>query len=314
MLFRSTVGADLDRVVLCALDEPIRSVNESTYRTELAAHQYRPEWTWVAEDDGEILARGVWWANADNTYPRALDCLWVDRRVADRIGLAAALLDAAHRAFAAAGAPRPPEFQLRLDNGWRDNASVVEAVAWRQSAAAQAGLSDELERLQFVWTPDAGLPGPARRLVFRPQPDDAAFLDVFGRVTVGSLDTTTTRNVAALGVEGAARDDLEFYSAMPGTRDWWRLAYTTDGQLVGFIIPWRNPYGPNVGYLGVLPEWRGRGYIDEMLGQITRFHAAAGAERITATTDLANVPMAAAFERAGYRNTEARMLLSAPVR
>jgi hypothetical protein len=43
-----------------------------------------------------------------------------------------------------------------------------------------------------------------------------------------------------------------------------------------------------------------------------RFHAAKGAHRITATSDMTNLPMAAAFERAGYRNYEVRLILSAP--
>ncbi|MFG3558636.1 GNAT family N-acetyltransferase [Micromonospora sp. NPDC047557] len=66
----------------------------------------------------------------------------------------------------------------------------------------------------------------------------------------------------------------------------------------------------NVGYLGVVPEFRGRGYVDEVLAEITRLHAANGESRITATTDMDNAPMAAAFGRAGYRNTEIRINLS----
>lgn len=67
-----------------------------------------------------------------------------------------------------------------------------------------------------------------------------------------------------------------------------------------------------MGYLGVLPELRGRGYVDDILGDITRFHAAEGADRITATTDVPNTPMAKAFERANYRMTEVRMVFKAP--
>ena len=49
-----------------------------------------------------------------------------------------------------------------------------------------------------------------------------------------------------------------------------------------------------------------------VLAEITRCHAEDGAERITATTDVGNQPMAAAFARAGYRNTESRLILAAP--
>ncbi|CAL8897854.1 hypothetical protein KVA01_17210 [Kocuria varians] len=76
---------------------------------------------------------------------------------------------------------------------------------------------------------------------------------------------------------------------------------------MGIAIPSVTPTNRNVGYLAVLPEHRGRGYVDDLLGFITAFHAASGADRITATTDAVNTPMAAAFERAGYQCTETRI-------
>ncbi len=79
-------------------------------------------------------------------------------------------------------------------------------------------------------------------------------------------------------------------------------------------VPSATPYHRNVGYLGVVPEQRGKGLIDEVLAEITRFHAAAGADRVTATTDTVNVPMAAAFDRAGYEVTEIRLVLEDPAR
>ncbi|GAA2868558.1 hypothetical protein GCM10020220_067420 [Nonomuraea rubra] len=66
--------------------------------------------------------------------------------------------------------------------------------------------------------------------------------------------------------------------------------------MAGMAIPSATPYSVNVGYLGVVPEFR-RGYVDEVLGEITRIHAGNGESRITATTDLGNAPMAAAFRR-----------------
>lgn len=62
----------------------------------------------------------------------------------------------------------------------------------------------------------------------------------------------------------------------------------------------------------MLPGHRGRGLVDDLLAEVTRFHADAGVPRITATTDRVNHPMAAAFDRAGYRVTEVRMVMEAP--
>jgi RimJ/RimL family protein N-acetyltransferase len=166
--------------------------------------------------------------------------------------------------------------------------------------------------LQYEWSPADGVPESSGRLVFRPEPDDAVMLEVFRRIAAGSLDAETRRNVAAVGATATARKELAFYLDAPGERGWWRLAYTPDGQLAGLAIPSATPYGPNVGYLGVLPELRGNGYVDDILAEVTRLHAERGAARITATTDLGNAPMAAAFGRAGYRNMQARIVLSPP--
>lgn len=312
MLFRSTVEADLDGLLACTVTEPVHWVSPDRYRTELARRQYRPEWTWVADDGGQLLARAVWWGDAAAEHPHALDCLYVHDSVRDRVSLAADLLLAAHEDFRYHGAGGMPDFLLDLPLGWRDDPAAAAAVDWRRRAAERAGLTDRLERLTYEWTPVAGVPEPSSRLVFTTAPDDAAMLDVFRRVAVGSLDVITRRYVDAHGVDAHARHDLELYARMPGDRSWWRLAHTRDGRLAGFTIPTRNPYGPVVGYLGVVPELRGQGYIDDLLAETTRVHGTAGAQRIVAMTDVGNRPMAAAFERGGYRNTATRLVLSAP--
>lgn len=184
-------------------------------------------------------------------------------------------------------------------------------MSWRVQAAAEAGLSEQLERLRYEWTPDGPAPRPTTRLCFR-DGDESEFLDLFQRCAVDTLDVTTRRSLAALGPAAQARDDYDFYLSCPWERGWWRIATTLDGEPVGFIIPSATPYARNVGYLGVLPDHRGRGLVDDLLAEVTRVHAEADAQRITATTDVTNVPMATAFDRAGYQVTETRLILEAP--
>ena len=54
----------------------------------------------------------------------------------------------------------------------------------------------------------------------------------------------------------------------------------------------------------MLPEHRGRGLIDGILTEGTRVLSEAGAPYIRASTDVGNVPMAAAFARGGYATFE----------
>lgn len=168
-----------------------------------------------------------------------------------------------------------------------------------------------VERLQYAWTPEDGLNEDIPSLTFRSGTDEE-FLDLFTQVAVGSLDVATTRGLTTMSPVEQARDDLDFYLSCPGEREWWRVALGIDGDPVGFAIPSATPYRRNVGYLGVLPAFRGRGLVDALLHEIMRFHAESGARRVAATTDVTNAPMAAALHRAHFTVTEIRLMLDAP--
>jgi len=72
---------------------------------------------------------------------------------------------------------------------------------------------------------------------------------------------------------------------------------------VGFVIPAHNGYNAIIAYLGVVPAHRGHGYIADILAEGTRVLAAQHVLLIKASTDMGNVPMAAAFHRAGWVTT-----------
>lgn len=292
------------------------------FRSGLATGSFRPAWIWLATDGGRCLVCALWWGSASGEHPLALDCLAAAPTDgteagppgADLATLAGSLLDAAHQQFRSGGMRSLPAYHLMLPPRWQEDATTRAQASWRRAAAAHAGLRSELERLRFEWTPDAGLPVRSARLRLRPEPDDEVFIEAFRRVAEGSLDATTAAGVLAKGADRQARDELAIYRGMPGDRSWWRLAYTPDGRLAGLAIPSRNDKGPVVGYLGVVPELRGHGYAGDLLAEITGFLAGQGAERIRADTDVGNRPMAAAFERAGYRNFAIRLVLFAPER
>lgn len=318
MLFRSTVESDLDRFLPLIVTDPAGLLTADLYMARLATGQYRLEWTWIAESacDGAPLAVAIWWGDPDGSRPGALDGVLVHHSAgstADRTVLAAALLTAAHEYYAGAGAAAPPDYHLLLPGDWHDRPEVVESVAWRQEAAKRAGLPVSLERLRFEWTPQAALPKPSGPLVFAPEPDDEVFVDLFRQVLADTLDATSRKEAERIGADRQARSDVAFYrDAMLGDRSWWRIARTPGGEVVGFGLPSRNHNSPVVGYLGVLPQHRGFGYVDEILREITRVLVnETDAQHIRADTDRANAPMAAAFRRAGYRDAGCRLVLSA---
>nr|WP_236667570.1 GNAT family N-acetyltransferase [Nonomuraea sp. K271] len=87
-------------------------------------------------------------------------------------------------------------------------------------------------------------------------------------------------------------DDLLSRKAKP---DWFVIGHLGDTP-VGLVAPDDH----SIAYIGVLPEHRGRGYVNDLLARGTRTLAEAGVPRIVAATDTANLPTAAAFLRAGY--------------
>lgn len=310
---RRGTATDLPRVGDLLPGPGVRPVTAERLVEELAAHRMRPEWTWLAETgDGCLLGRALFWGPGHARVPVAVDALDVVADVADRSAVAAAMLTDARRTLLEEGLDGLPEYLVRLPPDWREQPVVEAEVAWRVVAAGSAGLTMRNDRLQFEWRADAGTPPPAGRLGFR-EGTDEEFLDLFRRVAVDSLDVATQRALSVMDPAAQARDDFAFYLGAPGERSWWRVA--TEGAYgpVGFIVPSATPYARNVGYLGVLPEHRGRGLVAELLAEVVHSHVAAGADLITATTDTTNRPMAAAFRRAGFRVTESRVVLEESV-
>ncbi|NMG11546.1 hypothetical protein DP117_33695 [Brasilonema sp. UFV-L1] len=71
-------------------------------------------------------------------------------------------------------------------------------------------------------------------------------------------------------------------------------------------MPAENDGGPIIGYIGVVPEHRGKGYVNDLLQQGTLILKSNGAVRIRSDADTVNIPMVHAFQRAGYRQFASR--------
>ena len=263
------------------------------YGDRAARGEYRPEWTWIALRGRTVVARAAWWAGPDDDTPVVLD--WFD--FTDP-GAAVQLLRTA---------PLRTEYCLRLPAGWRDTPAVSQAAQARITTAQAAGLTLLVERYNYRWTPERGMPARPGRLEFRPEPDDAVILDVFRRVHKDSLDAHARRAITASGLDAAAQEDLDNLRWMPSPREWWRLACTPGGDLVGLTAPCRNYHDPVIGYIAVVPEHRGHGYAYDLLAEATHLLVGEGADRIVADTDVTNTPMAATFAKARYPVIEHRI-------
>lgn len=279
------------------------------YRALLATGEYRPEHTWVAIRDGVVVARACWWTGQEDKYPASLD--WIEAEPGpQQVELGTRLVLAAHQTMRNEEGARP-DCHLFLPPGWRDRPEVRPAAEARLQTAQNAGLTLFVERYSYAWSAERdGLPPRSDRLEFRPA-DDAEMLAALRQLLVGTLDAHDRRNIAAHGIDRAAELQLEGLHWFPSPREWWQLAHTKSGDLVGVIVPARNYSSPTIGYLGVVPGQRGHGYVNDLLAEMTwRLSEVAPGEDVGADTDFANVTMAKAFTRAGFRTTDEHLVLT----
>ncbi|MEU4694057.1 GNAT family N-acetyltransferase [Actinoplanes sp. NPDC023714] len=262
---------------------------------DLEAGRRRPEWLWLALRDDRVVARAAWWSRPGDEQPLLMDVFDIADEEAG-----VELLRAALPAIAPDGAT-PPEYLRYLPPGWRDDPEIRGANDLRMAALERTGAKLFVERLRLEWRPGTPIPGPGTRLTFRPVADADELIGLMTQVLDGSLDAYSraelTRMTAREAAEEQFKTELDRYAS---PHDWWRVAVARDGEPAGFVIPAHNGYNPIIAYLGVLPAFRGRGLIDDVLAEGTRVLAGEGVPRIRASTDVGNVPMAAAFARAGY--------------
>jgi RimJ/RimL family protein N-acetyltransferase len=271
-------------------------VLNSEIAADFTTGRRRPEWLWVALRGDRVVARAAWWSRPGDEHPLLMDVFDIDGDATDGVRLLEAALPAI--------VPQdqtPPEYGRFLPPDWREDPEVRRAVELRTGALEQTGAKLLVERLRLEWRPGTPIPAPSGRLRFRPVAGPDELIDLMTLVLDGSLDAHSrdelTRMTARESAEDQYRSELALYQS---PHDWWRIATLPDGTPANFVIPAHNGYNPIIAYLAVLPSMRGRGLIHDVLAEGTRILAAQDVPRIRAATDVGNVPMAAAFAKAGY--------------
>jgi RimJ/RimL family protein N-acetyltransferase len=220
------------------------------------------------------------------------------------VGIAARLLHTALAEVIPEGI-QPPYYLRFVDPGWRESPATRQATEDRMTAAAQTGARFFVERLRLEWRPGTPVPAPTGRVSFRPVTDPGELLALMTEVMDGTLDAHGRDDLTRTSPrEAAAKHYDEELALYASPRDWWRIAELPGSEPIGFVIPAHNGHNAIIAYLGVAPAYRGHGYIADILAEGTRVLAAQHVPLIKASTDLGNVPMAAAFHRAGWVTIE----------
>lgn len=308
------IAADELVAFLSLEPDPQRAADEAAYVDRMIrAGAMRREWCYLATDGDAVLGRFAFWSLPSIGTPISLVLLDVSAGVTplgERAAIASTLLG---RAVNDAIAGSPPEFGYVLDEPeqspqWQGRPE--ERVAWLEAAGFL------VVRSTSRWSFGGPAPSPGTRLTYRAYEEvgQAGFLAALELVSTDTLDERIEANRRRLGAAGEARETLQDLLALEATPGWWQLAYDAQGDLVGLVMPARTPSMTTIGYVGVVPAKRGQGYIDDLLAQGTWLLRRDVPElEVRADTDLANAPMAAAFERAGYSRFATRREFELPL-
>jgi RimJ/RimL family protein N-acetyltransferase len=263
------------------------------------AGSMRPEWCFVAEEGDLPVGRVAFWTLPGMEEPFALVLLDVDwagdypsvgKRLLGSVLDEAHLLGAGEIEHVVDDPPIRPQFQHHAN----ERIELLESVGFT--------LRRETSRFERHETE---LPAEPGRLSFRTLGEigEETFVEAMARVSEGTLDLEIREERRRLGAMRAAQEFFDDAQRVQHDPSWWRLAYTQNGELVGLVMPAEPPGFLTIFYVGVVPGMRGRGYVDDLLaaGTATLLEARSRSEKpLIADTDVANGPMAAAFERAGW--------------
>jgi len=309
MRTRPIRAGELDLFVEAAGQPDHRKETEQYLESMFAAGSMRPEWCFVIQEgEAPPLGRVAFWTLPGTEKPFALvllDVPWEGNHVGVGTRLLGDVSDEARRLGAEDiehvldAPPMQPQFQHHPEK----RVEVLEGAGF--------AFRRETDRFHRRGENPPAVPG---RLSFRTLEEvgEDAFVDAMRRVSEGTLDREIREERERRGPQGAARDFFEDARRVEHEPSWWRLAYVgPGGDLAGLVMAAEPPGFLTVFYVGVVPEMRGRGYVDDLLaaGTVTLLGARAkgGAEKpLRADTDAANAPMAAAFGRAGWERFAGR--------
>jgi RimJ/RimL family protein N-acetyltransferase len=268
----------------------------------IARGAMRPGWCLLAEHaDGRPFGRAAFRALPGQDRPAdlvLLDLAWRD----------AAAMAAGRRVLSAV-------LRVARDLGCEQIEHVLDTPAqwpqWQHEPARRMALLERcgfaLERETYRFEAPAELAGlpPATsspELVWRSLPEvgEDAFRIAIALVSAGSADRRTAASRRRLGADGQAAALFAHLRSFAHAPEWWELAFLPDGRLVGLVAPIRTAAHATIGYIGIVPELRGRHLVGALLARGSATLQRDDALLVRGDTDVRNTAMAQAFRRAGF--------------
>jgi RimJ/RimL family protein N-acetyltransferase len=258
-----------------------------------------PSQTFLAERDGRPVGRLVYVSTpAATILPNVLEALllglWLPWDQPDAVDIGRRLIVETLGAL--------PDGVLAVDA--HANPEYMPAAEFKRAVFEAAGMPLFQEKAGFLWRSSEPDPPPVRKPRLRFQSVEEvgqeSFARVMARSVVGTLDRQDRYYRELVGPEAWGREMLGYLQ--PEDASSWLLALDGDGDEVGYVLigGFDEPGRATIAHIGVVPESRGRGYVDELLQAGKAAARRRGFDRILSDVDVDNPPMLAAMERNGH--------------
>ncbi|MGW3604015.1 GNAT family N-acetyltransferase [Micromonospora sp. NPDC005161] len=285
-----------------------RNAATSTYLTDLLTKGCtRPEWCLVAEDGDRLIGSVAGWTMPGHDMPSdvvLLEAPWDDPDLTVGLALLAEMatlartLGATELGHVVDSPAQAPQFQRHPER--------------RGELLRRAGFTVARDGRRFRWLAGGELPAQDERLRFRSLADlgPEPFVDLLEALLADTADARLSEDVRRHGRRKAAELLFEESAELHHEPQWWEIGYDADGTPAVISLPAHSPAFPVIGFVGVAPAHRGKGYSSSVVARGTAILAENGATEIRGDCDVQNIAMFKGFQRAGYDNFADRMEFS----
>ena len=260
----------------------------------------RPEWCFVIEDGQNRVGRIGFEVQPTMSNPAWLGTLPENELSAFGLDLPwNSSFETAGRALFAAAAGALPEIPETLEI--RTNNEIHPHHRERRELLTGLGFDLFIEKQGFSWVDDGSAVEVPTRLTYETIEDASidTFRLVMGQCGDGSLDRNDRYYRDGSGPQNWALQMTEYVSEDDTTM--WLIGYKND-EAVGYVaVGSDEDWGSTIIHVGVLPDHRGNGYIDDLIAAGTAAAQDRGITSMLSDVDVVNLPMMAAMRRAGHR-------------
>lgn len=141
------------------------------------------------------------------------------------------------------------------------------------------------------------------KLSFKPVDTNKEMLlvDLFIKAAKDNKDSTVLKEIKEKGLKNGSRDFFLELKQADFERDLWVIAYYNN-EPAGFVIVQRlTESDAGIGYIGVVPEYRGNHFSRDLLYKAINLSCQYGIKKLIADIDVENYPMRNNLLNCGFR-------------